>query len=184
MISIGATYGYTPRTLRTDQGPVDIILESLQFPGMERYHQRPLESHPGTFDWMFDQRSRLHDCDFTSPRRPQRCHSQETCHEFEADLRKHASRLQSWLETSDDIFWVQGKAGSGKSTFMKFLFEHQQTQVYLRRWAAGDVIAAAFFFWRAGSSELEKSYLGLLRGLLYQILQERPKLIELVSTLR
>jgi hypothetical protein len=84
------------------------------------------------------------------------------------------------LETSDDIFWVQGKAGSGKSTFMKFLFEHEQTQVHLQRWAGGDVIAAAFFFWRAGSSELEKSYLGLLRALLYQVLQERPELIELV----
>ena len=98
----------------------------------------------------------------------------------EEELRKHASKLQNWLETSDDIFWVQGKAGSGKSTFMKFLFEHEQTQLYLQRWADGDVIAAAFFFWRAGSSELEKSYLGLLRGLLYQVLQERPQLIELV----
>jgi hypothetical protein len=84
------------------------------------------------------------------------------------------------LETSNDIFWVQGKAGSGKSTFMKFLFEHEQTQVHLQRWAGGDVIAAAFFFWNAGSSELEKSHLGLLRGLLYQILQECPELIELV----
>ena len=52
--------------------------------------------------------------------------------------------------------------------------------MHLQRWAGGDVIAAAFFFWRAGSSELEKSYLGLLRALLYQVLQERPELIELV----
>jgi ABC-type polar amino acid transport system ATPase subunit len=78
------------------------------------------------------------------------------------------------LETSDDVFWISGKAGSGKSTFMKFLFEHQQTQVHLERWAGGDVIAAAFFFWRAGSSELEKSYVGLLQGLLYQVLQDAP----------
>jgi hypothetical protein len=63
---------------------------------------------------------------------------------------------------------------------MKFLFEHEQTQVHLQRWAGGDVIAAAFFFWNAGSSELEKSHFGLLRGLLYQILQECPELIELV----
>ena len=63
---------------------------------------------------------------------------------------------------------------------MKFLFEHEQTQFQLRHWAGGNVISAAFFFWRAGSSELEKSYLGLLRALLYQVLQERPELIELV----
>lgn len=63
---------------------------------------------------------------------------------------------------------------------MKFLFEHQQTRVHLRDWAGGDIVAAAFFFWGAGSSELKKSHLGLLRRLLYQVLQERPELIELV----
>jgi len=147
---------------------------------MERYHHRPLESHPGTFDWLFDQRSQLHVCDFEDPWRPGRCGSEQECHHVEAELRKNASKLQTWLETSNEIFWVQGKAGAGKSTFMKFLFEHQQTNVHLHRWAGGDVIVAAFFFWRAGSSELEKSYLGLLRSLLYQILQERRELIELV----
>jgi hypothetical protein len=147
---------------------------------MERYHDRPLESHPGTFDWLFDQRLQLHVCDFGTPGRPGQCDFKQECSQVEADLRKHASKLQTWLETSDDIFWVQGKAGAGKSTFMKFLFEHQQTHLHLHRRASGDVIVAAFFFWRAGSSELEKSYLGLLRGLLYQILQERRELIELV----
>lgn len=63
---------------------------------------------------------------------------------------------------------------------MKFIFEHEQTQVYLRRWAGGEFVAAAFFFWAAGSSELEKSYFGLLRGLLFQVLQERPDLISLI----
>jgi hypothetical protein len=147
---------------------------------MERYHQRPLESHPGTFDWIFDPQSRLHVCDFAGPRRPGRCYSELQCQQVEEDLRKHASRFQTWMETSDDTFWVQGKAGSGKSTFMKFLFEHEQTQEHLRHWAGGEVITAAFFFWAASSSELETSYLGLLRGLLFQVLQEKPELIELV----
>jgi len=147
---------------------------------MERYHQRPLENHPDTFDWLFNQQLRLHVCDFEGFWRPGQCDSEHECNLVEAELRKHASKLQAWLEASDDIFWVQGKAGSGKSTFMKFLFEHEQTRVHLQRWAGGDVIVAAFFFWRAGSSELEKSYIGLLQGLLYQVLQERRELIELV----
>lgn len=176
-ISVGATHECTSRT---DSRLADIILNSLHFPGMERYHQRPLDNHPGTFDWLFDQGSRLHVCDFEDPWRPGHCDSEQECNMVEEELRKHASKLQTWLETSDDIFWVQGKAGSGKSTFMKFFFEHEQTQLHLQRWVDGDVIAAAFFFWRAGSSELEKSYLGLLRGLLYQVLQEHPQLIELV----
>ncbi|GAB7331425.1 hypothetical protein MBLNU13_g02844t2 [Cladosporium sp. NU13] len=158
----------------------DMILNSLHFPGMEHYHERPLESHSGTFDWIFDQRTQLHVCGLEDPWRPGQCVSEQECDQIETDLRKHASKLQTWLETSEDIFWVQGKAGSGKSTFMKFLFEHEQTQMHLRRWAGGDVVTAAFFFWGAGSSELERSYIGLLRGLLFQVLQERPELIELV----
>lgn len=147
---------------------------------MERYYQRPLDSHPGTFDWIFDQRPQLHDCDFSGSWSAERCPSQEVCRQVEADLRSHASKLRKWLESSNDIFWVQGKAGSGKSTFIKFLFEHEQTQVYLRRWAGAKVVVAAFFFWAAGSSELEKSYLGLLRAVLFQVLQECPMLIEKV----
>lgn len=147
---------------------------------MERYHQRPLENRPDTFEWLFDQRSQLHVCDFEGLSRPGQCYSEHECNLFEAELRKHASKVQTWLKTSNHIFWVSGKAGSGKSTLMKFLFEHQQTRLDLRYWAGGDVIVAAFFCWRAGSSELEKSYLGLLRGLLYQVLHERPEMIELV----
>jgi hypothetical protein len=119
------------------------IVDSLHFPGMERYHQMPLESHTGTFNWIFDQESRLHDCDFSVAwyeRRPGWCWSEQDCHQVEENLRKHASRLRTWLESSDDIFWVQGKAGSGKSRFMKFLFEHDQTRACLRRWSNGNVI--------------------------------------------
>lgn len=147
---------------------------------MERYHQRPLENHPDTFEWLFDQRSQLHVCDLEGLSRPGQCYSEHECNLFEAELREHASKVQTWLKTSNDIFWVSSKAGSGKSTLMRFLFEHQQTRLDLRCWAGGDVIVAAFFCWRAGSSELEKSYLGLLRGLLYQVLHERPEMIELV----
>lgn len=163
---------------------IEIVLNSLHFQGMERYHERPLDNHPGTFNWIFDQRSQLHACDFTGPWSPGRCRSQQVCRDVEADLRRHASRLQTWLQSSDDVFWVQGKAGSGKSTLMKFLFEHEQTRKNLRHWAGGQVTIAAFFFWGAGSSELEKSYLGLLRGLLFHILQQRPELIRLVLPVR
>jgi hypothetical protein len=164
---------------------VGTIMDSLHFQGMERYHVRPLESHPGTFDWIFDQESRLYNCDFSVTRHAEKRWSEYECYQVEDDLRKHASKLRTWLETSDDIFWVQGKAGSGKSTFMKFLFEHDQTRACLRRWSNGNVvIIAAFFFWAASSSELEKSYIGLLRALLYQILVGCPELVQQVLSER
>ena len=34
--------------------------------------------------------------------------------------------LQTWLRDGNGIFWITGKAGSGKSTLMKFLCEHRE----------------------------------------------------------
>jgi hypothetical protein len=62
---------------------------------------------------------------------------------------------------------------------MKFLFEHEQTRVHLDSWAHGKLTIAASFFWSAGS-DLEKSHVGLLRALLYQILDQHPELIQLI----
>jgi hypothetical protein len=62
---------------------------------------------------------------------------------------------------------------------MKFLFEHEQTRVHLDTRAHGKVTIAASFFWSAGS-DLEKSHVGLLRALLYQVLDQHPDLIQLI----
>jgi hypothetical protein len=162
----------------------DAILQSLHFDGIERYLKRPLNTHPGTFEWLFDPSLCRHKCERCAPRgsghpwisdRYSAC----GCRKIEREMRKHIDKLQQWLQSSNDIFWIYGKAGSGKSTLMKFLFEHEQTRVHLDRWAHGDVTIAAAFFWNAGS-ELEKSKLGLLRALLYQIMYQHPDLIQLV----
>ena len=166
----------------TDCSGTETVLDDLYFPGMERYHERPLESFPGTFEWLFDEEMRMHDCgrDHPSNWTYQDWDTWEyrRCQLAERILHGHAARLVTWLEASDEIFWIQGKAGSGKSTFMKFLCEHERTKEHLRTWANGDVIVVPFFFWAAGSQE-EKSYLGLLRGLLHQLLRECPDLVEL-----
>ena len=94
-------------------------------------------------------------------------------------MREHGDKLRAWLQSTNDIFWIYGKAGSGKSTLMKFLFEHKQTRVHLDNWAHGNVTIAASFFWSAGS-ELEKSNAGLLRALLYQVLDQHPELIQVI----
>lgn len=44
-----------------------------------------------------------------------------------------SSYLASWLESRELIFPVQGKARSGKSTFMKFVFERLTTKVLLQQ---------------------------------------------------
>ncbi|KAI1627263.1 hypothetical protein EDD37DRAFT_606085 [Exophiala viscosa] len=42
-----------------------------------------------------------------------------------------------WLRTGNGLYWVNGKPGSGKSTLMKFLIEHDATMRELLRWTKG-----------------------------------------------
>jgi hypothetical protein len=81
------------------------------------------------------------------------------------------------------VFWIGGKAGSGKSTLMKFIHDHPCTKAALRVWAGpATLITASYFFWSSGS-HLQKSQEGLLQTLLYDILTKRPSLIsKVIST--
>lgn len=82
-----------------------------------------------------------------------------------------------WLRSPDSIYWVTGKAGSGKSTLMKFIQGHSKTQELLRQWAQNQgLIIATHYFWSAGTS-LQKSQVGLFRTLLFQILAQCPEII-------
>ncbi|CAO2658381.1 Nn.00g061040.m01.CDS01 [Neocucurbitaria sp. VM-36] len=87
------------------------------------------------------------------------------------------SSFLEWLQRDGGVFWAMGKAGSGKSTLMKFLANHPLTRKHLRRWAAEKkLVIAKYYFWNAGN-DLQKSQEGLLRSLLFTILQKCPQLI-------
>lgn len=86
----------------------------------------------------------------------------------------------AWLRNSDQtgLYWITGKAGSGKSTLMKFIYNNPQTYEHLQKWSNGiPLINAGFFFWNSGSA-MQMSRMGLLRSLLYQILSRQPQLIK------
>ncbi|KAK3500449.1 uncharacterized protein B0T23DRAFT_401863 [Neurospora hispaniola] len=74
-----------------------------------------------------------------------------------------------WLESpKDKIYWIQGKAGSGKSTLMKFLVTNPALW-HPQRQADGQDLILSHFLWAAGSP-LQKSLRGILLNLLYQLL--------------
>ncbi|KAJ4335569.1 hypothetical protein N0V95_008865 [Ascochyta clinopodiicola] len=132
------------------------ILSRLRFVRLEDRYSTISPAHHNTLTWLFGS----HD-----------------------DQAQHASSttFSEWLQSDDDLYWVSGRPGSGKSTLMKFLCDHQSTRDQLELWAKDDdVVIAEYFFWNAGKNELQKSQEGLLRSLLYQILRQCPDQIQFV----
>ena len=148
------------------------LLERLRYPGMEDREERIAVAFKNTFRWIFEDQ------------KPED---------------KQWSNFKEWLESDAQLYWITGKAGSGKSTLMKFICHkelsgtsserlevHPQPHCdkHLQKWAAGSrLITASFFFWSAGI-DLQRSQKGLLLSLLFQILEQCPELWPFVSPSR
>ncbi|KAK4900950.1 hypothetical protein LTR27_002133 [Elasticomyces elasticus] len=89
-----------------------------------------------------------------------------------------------WCKNGSGLFWIRGKAGSGKSTLMRYLATDDRTiQLLQRDLAVKPVVVASHYFWGAGS-ELQRSQTGLLQSLLFQVLRSCPHLISVVCPQR
>ncbi|CVL08453.1 related to small s protein [Fusarium proliferatum] len=91
------------------------------------------------------------------------------------DIHQSWASLNSWLQSTDKLFYIRGKPGSGKSTLMKFIGHQEQTNKLLQRWSP-DATILSYFFWKIGSEE-QKSLKGLWCSLLYQRLKDQQQLI-------
>jgi hypothetical protein len=132
------------------------LLHDLQFQEMDYRYERIPIAHEKTFQWIFQ-----------AP--PQNA---------------RWANFLGWIQNDDPIYWITGKAGSGKSTLTRFLRDHEKTQNAFQAWAADRPLAlGAFFFWNSGA-EIQMSYEGLLRTLLHQFLKQMPKLIPIVLPYR
>ena len=127
------------------------FLNSLWYPEIHRRRETVSKAHEKTFEWIYELDG------------------------FDPSNRRWDSIIQ-WLEHGEGIYWVSGKAGSGKSTLMSYIYDNDRTSKLLGIWSgAKDVFVPSYFFWSSGN-ELEKSSEGLLRSLLCQILQKFPNL--------
>ncbi|KAK5631357.1 hypothetical protein RRF57_007071 [Xylaria bambusicola] len=76
------------------------------------------------------------------------------------------TNFTEWLESASGVYWINGLAGSGKSTLMKYVTTDEKTYSALRTWSSDrKLITASHYFWN-----------GLLQTLLYQILEAGPSL--------
>ena len=130
------------------------ILRWLDFRQRTWRFEEVEEAHQTTFDWIF--------------RKP---HAKTPWHDFGAHLSK--------AEISKPYF-INGKAGSGKSTLMKYIVSNQQTRARLKAWAGQNKLLSPYFFsWNVGT-QLQKSHTGMLRSLLHSTLTHYHDLIPAV----
>ena len=122
----------------------EAVLDSLVFPEYRARQEQVKDAYRTTFSWIFDTETKA--------------------------LGKW-DNFANWLRSNDNMYWVYGKPGSGKSTLMSFILDERKTQEALEEWANGQALSClSFFFWRPGTP-LQKSKVGMLRSLLYQLLK-------------
>ena len=92
------------------------------------------------------------------------------------------ANLVDWLERGNGLFWINGKAGSGKSTLMKFLSDDPRTRQHLEYGVPQGTWLIASYFFDSGGSPLQKSQTGLLRSLLHQVMDENRDSIQTVCS--
>ena len=82
-----------------------------------------------------------------------------------------------WLKSGHGVYWINGKAGSGKSTLMNHICHHSCRLELLEEWCSDrPLLTPTFFFWNAGT-RLQKNIDGLLRSLVYQMLKGCRELV-------
>jgi hypothetical protein len=124
---------------------MDRLLDKLSFEEMFDRQGRIPDAFPDTFQWVFE-----------DPKDPE----------------KPWDSFSSWLTRGEGVYWITGKAGSGKSTMMRMLLSSPRTRQLLCEWCqSNSIIVSSFFFWNSGSA-LQMSEEGLLRSLLSQVLEE------------
>ncbi|EFX01692.1 hypothetical protein CMQ_8158 [Grosmannia clavigera kw1407] len=83
---------------------------------------------------------------------------------FEPDKSGKYHPFRDWLLSEKGLFWVNGKPGSGKSCFMKFLAQDNRTAELL----PGHAIYS-YFIWNSGSL-MQRNRRGMFCSLLHQML--------------
>ncbi|KAJ4132475.1 hypothetical protein NW754_015292 [Fusarium falciforme] len=130
-----------PSSQETEAAVQRALLRCLHFASISQRYEEVAEAHRSTFEWIFKADK-----------------SDETA----------GSSFPQWLEHGNGVYWLSGKAASGKSTLIRYILDSGRAYEFLGRWASGhDLEVFSFFFWNSGTPE-QRSLLGIFRSILHQ----------------
>ncbi|EKG19373.1 hypothetical protein MPH_03236 [Macrophomina phaseolina MS6] len=171
------------------------ILQHLKFHDMRSRYRDISKAHKETFEWVFlgTDHGDGGDSETISPTTSSNDHALQ--HKPESPrrgwwmtqlTRRFSDKSERspdwdsyrhWLQGYEPLYWIKGKPGSGKSTLMKLLHDHERLRQELRSWCKGThLVIAGFFFWNSGEV-MQMSKEGLLRALLYQGIEDNLSLV-------
>ncbi|KAF6832908.1 P-loop containing nucleoside triphosphate hydrolase, partial [Colletotrichum plurivorum] len=150
------------------------FLANLRYRGMDSREARITKAHKETFQWIF---------------------------EAPPDGERTWANFKEWLESDSSLYWITGKAGSGKSTLMKFIchgsddYKGTGSRFYtlspettpnqchdlLRKWSGDRPLIAPSFYFCASGTAMEASRRGLYMSLLYRIVQVVPGILPQIA---
>ena len=163
---------------------------SLWFPQVFSRRDDITEAHQGTYCWIFQPPDDSGIAESNESGLERAGSSQDAWRrEFEFDgpikQRRQWPNFVTWLEHGEEIYWLNGKPGSGKSTLMRYIteeiFQNSVSKEALTKWAGGtEIVTVSLFFWSLGNTALQKNIQGMLQSLLFQIADQRQDLIPLM----
>ena len=127
------------------------LLRSLKYNGMNERRNDHHVHHPSTLQTIWDD-------------------------DLDAEL---WGTFRDWLRSDEQVFWVSGKPGSGKTTMMKFFVSEPETQERLRFWNP-DVIVVSHFIWLLGPEPMQRNLKGVFCSVIHQVLIAKPAIADYI----
>lgn len=154
-----------------NQAQRERLLRSLKFPGFNDRRNQVFGAHEKTFEWIFvgDDGSSQEDLSRADLEDPDWEDSDLEDLDLADPSEASWDLFSNWLSSTEHIYWISGKPGSGKTTLVKYVLSHSRTTIYLSTWSPQSLIIS-HFFWRPGTS-MQQSIKGLICSLLYQLLE-------------
>lgn len=170
-------------TAQGSQAKRDRLLGSLKFAGLNERRSQVSEAYENTGNWIFaGDGDGIEVVNHAASSIPVGASSATNkLEEGALNLQNNVSNrkrdsFSKWLRSSDTLYWISGKPGSGKTTLVNFIVQHPHTEALLNVCRPKSLVIS-HFFWRPGTL-LQRSIKGMLCSVLYQLFQNSSTVLD------